>query len=111
MKEEGGDPSPAMPSSDSPLQSKRILDSPSKSPKPQKLPRSVEEGCGEGRQGMSQNPRVQRYLVAVEYIGTRFSGSQRQPNCRTVVGVLEVGEVNCISHSSKAGFCGHGNLI
>ncbi|KAL0918938.1 hypothetical protein M5K25_010988 [Dendrobium thyrsiflorum] len=39
--------------------------------------------------GMSQNPRLQRYLVAVEYIGTRFFGSQKQPNCRTVAGVLE----------------------
>ncbi|KAI4992116.1 tRNA pseudouridine synthase A isoform X1 [Hordeum vulgare subsp. vulgare] len=33
--------------------------------------------------------RAQRYLVAVEYDGTRFSGSQQQPNQRTVVGVLE----------------------
>lgn len=40
---------------------------------------------------MSQkNPGVQRYFVAIEYIGTRFSGSQQQLNCRTVVGVLEV---------------------
>ncbi|XP_028794147.1 uncharacterized protein LOC114749777 [Neltuma alba] len=39
---------------------------------------------------MSQNPRIQRYLVAVEYIGTRFFGSQKQPNCRTVVGALEI---------------------
>ncbi|XP_078434962.1 pseudouridine synthase family protein isoform X2 [Wolffia australiana] len=38
---------------------------------------------------MKQNPRIQRYLIAVEYIGTRFSGSQQQPNFRTVVGVLE----------------------
>ncbi|XP_018718801.2 tRNA pseudouridine synthase A [Eucalyptus grandis] len=38
---------------------------------------------------MNQNPRAQRYLVAIEYIGTRFSGSQKQPNFRTVVGVLE----------------------
>ncbi|XP_015875851.3 uncharacterized protein LOC107412571 [Ziziphus jujuba] len=37
----------------------------------------------------AQNPKLQRYLVAIEYIGTRFSGSQKQPNCRTVVGVLE----------------------
>ncbi|CAL4903835.1 unnamed protein product [Urochloa decumbens] len=37
----------------------------------------------------ARNPRAQRYLVAVEYIGTRFSGSQQQPNQRTVVGVLE----------------------
>lgn len=38
----------------------------------------------------ARNPRAQRYLVAVEYIGTRFSGSQKQPNQRTVTGVLEV---------------------
>ncbi|XP_020268556.1 uncharacterized protein LOC109843968 isoform X1 [Asparagus officinalis] len=38
---------------------------------------------------MSRNPRAQRYLVAVEYIGTRFFGSQKQPNCRTVTGTLE----------------------
>ncbi|WVZ88812.1 hypothetical protein U9M48_035285 [Paspalum notatum var. saurae] len=37
----------------------------------------------------ARNPKAQRYLVAVEYIGTRFSGSQQQPNQRTVVGVLE----------------------
>ncbi|KAI4296187.1 hypothetical protein L6164_036165 [Bauhinia variegata] len=42
-----------------------------------------------GVETMSQNPRIQRYLVAFEYIGTRFSGSQKQLNCRTVVGVLE----------------------
>ncbi|GMH06764.1 hypothetical protein Nepgr_008604 [Nepenthes gracilis] len=41
------------------------------------------------KQIMSSNRRTQRYLVAIEYIGTRFSGSQKQPNCRTVVGVLE----------------------
>ncbi|XP_050125927.1 uncharacterized protein LOC126603206 isoform X3 [Malus sylvestris] len=40
-------------------------------------------------QSMSQHPRIQRYLLAIEYIGTRFSGSQQQSNCRTVVGVLE----------------------
>ncbi|KAK1418297.1 hypothetical protein QVD17_27440 [Tagetes erecta] len=40
---------------------------------------------------MGQNPRtIQRYLVAIEYIGTRFSGAQQQaPNCRTVVGALQ----------------------
>ncbi|KAL0732563.1 hypothetical protein Bca4012_008772 [Brassica carinata] len=35
------------------------------------------------------NPGVQRYLVAIEYIGTRFSGSQQQAKDRTVVGVLQ----------------------
>ncbi|GAV90209.1 PseudoU_synth_1 domain-containing protein [Cephalotus follicularis] len=38
---------------------------------------------------MVPNPRAQRYLVAIEYIGTRFSGSQQQQNCRTAVGVLQ----------------------
>ncbi|KAH9750970.1 tRNA pseudouridine synthase [Citrus sinensis] len=42
---------------------------------------------------MSTNKRIQRYLIAVEYIGTRFSGSQKQLNCRTVVGVLESEDV------------------
>ena len=42
------------------------------------------------KEPMSPNSRIQRYLVAIEYIGTRFSGSQKQPNIRTVVGVLEV---------------------
>ncbi|KAL3843669.1 hypothetical protein ACJIZ3_001072 [Penstemon smallii] len=35
------------------------------------------------------NPRIQRYLVAIEYIGTKFSGAQQQSTGRTVVGVLE----------------------
>ncbi|KAK6130099.1 hypothetical protein DH2020_036149 [Rehmannia glutinosa] len=39
---------------------------------------------------MSPNPRIQRYLVAIEYIGTRFSGAQKQATGRTVVGVLEL---------------------
>ncbi|CAA0841531.1 Pseudouridine synthase family protein [Striga hermonthica] len=38
---------------------------------------------------MSSNPKLQRYLIAIEYIGTRFSGAQKQPTGRTVVGVLE----------------------
>ncbi|KAL8209520.1 hypothetical protein R6Q57_006252 [Mikania cordata] len=40
---------------------------------------------------MGQNPStIQRYLIAIEYIGTRFSGAQQQAtNCRTVVGVLQ----------------------
>jgi hypothetical protein len=50
------------------------------------------EAAGEESKAMARvrNPRAQRYLVAVEYVGTRFSGSQQQPNQRTVVGVLEV---------------------
>ncbi|KAL0422237.1 UNVERIFIED_CONTAM: tRNA pseudouridine synthase A [Sesamum latifolium] len=35
------------------------------------------------------NPGIQRYLLAIEYIGTRFFGAQKQSTCRTVVGVLE----------------------
>ena len=50
---------------------------------------------------MGQNPRTfQRYLVAIEYIGTRFSGAQQQtPNCRTVVGVLQVAPISIITSS------------
>ncbi|CAA6660161.1 unnamed protein product [Spirodela intermedia] len=59
-------------SRDSEVEPKRHRDSPPPSPKPAKILRT--------------GPKV---LVAVEYIGTRFSGSQQQPNCRTVVGVLE----------------------
>ncbi|KAI4367397.1 hypothetical protein MLD38_023139 [Melastoma candidum] len=54
---------------------------------------------------MSQkNPGVQRYLVAIEYIGTRFSGSQQQLNCRTVVGVLEDAFKKFIGHPVSV-FC------
>ncbi|KAK7328326.1 hypothetical protein VNO77_22430 [Canavalia gladiata] len=58
-------------------------------------------------QGMSQNPRIQRYLVAIEYIGSRFCGSQKQLNGRTAVGVLEeafskfVGQPVSVSCSSR----------
>ncbi|XP_073012825.1 uncharacterized protein [Typha latifolia] len=76
---------------------KRSLDHPSEYAKPAKTSRSLSKEATEdsldseeeGTAVMSQNPGVQRYLVAVEYIGTRFSGSQKQPNCRTVVGALE----------------------
>lgn len=47
---------------------------------------------------MNPNPRLQRYLVAIEYIGTRFSGAQQQSNCRTVVGVLEEAFQKFIGH-------------
>ncbi|CDO97613.1 unnamed protein product [Coffea canephora] len=70
--------------------------------RPQKIARVNpigESGCEEEenqRKGpivtetkMNPNPRVQRYLIAIEYIGTRFAGAQQQSNCRTVVGVLE----------------------
>ncbi|XP_077231831.1 pseudouridine synthase family protein [Tasmannia lanceolata] len=63
---------------------KRSLDSPSQSPKPSKIARSENLS-----QNMTQNPRIQRYLIAIEYVGTRFSGSQQQSTCRTVVGVLQ----------------------
>ncbi|XP_020692022.1 uncharacterized protein LOC110106444 isoform X3 [Dendrobium catenatum] len=52
----------------------------------------------QGAHGMSQNPRLQRYLLAVEYIGTGFFGSQKQPNCRTVAGVLEDTGVHALSN-------------
>lgn len=52
---------------------------------------SDEEEGHESELSMSpENPRVQRYLVAIEYVGTRFFGSQQQPKDRTVVGVLQV---------------------
>lgn len=49
-----------------------------------------EQGLVVSESELSMNPRVQRYLVAIEYIGTRFFGSQQQPTHRTVVGVLQV---------------------
>ncbi|KAL5566432.1 hypothetical protein UlMin_029596 [Ulmus minor] len=52
-------------------------------------PHQQQSDSGIGPQSMSQNPKIQRYLIAIEYIGTRFSGSQQQLNCRTVVGVLQ----------------------
>lgn len=76
---------------------KHLLDTQSDSPqRPSKIARADDPGDDEEQGGfasktMSQNPRVQRYLVAIEYIGTRFSGSQQQLNCRTVTGVLQVG--------------------
>ncbi|WOL14266.1 hypothetical protein Cni_G23046 [Canna indica] len=107
MKADGGGSSPATPSLGPQKESKRPLDSPLDPPKLPKLPRSEEEGCEGGGERMSQNPKIQRYLVAVEYIGTRFSGSQKQPNCRTVVGVLEeafhkfIGQPVSVSCSSR----------
>lgn len=68
--------------------------------RPSKVPRVHDHDHDEGSEvdqtesiigngTMSRNPRIQRYLVAVEYNGTRFSGAQQQSNCRTVVGVLQ----------------------
>lgn len=86
--------------------SQHSLDQSPESPqRPPKIPRiSVEEDEDEDGGDFEQpkepilvddtmsqkNPRLQRYLVAIEYIGTRFAGAQKQPNDRTVVGVLEV---------------------
>ncbi|KAL5566430.1 hypothetical protein UlMin_029594 [Ulmus minor] len=53
-------------------------------------PEQQQSDSGIGPQSMSQNPKIQRYLIAIEYTGTRFSGSQQQLNCRTVVGVLQL---------------------
>ncbi|CAI0439485.1 unnamed protein product [Linum tenue] len=86
--------------------------------RPSKVPKTLladgeeEEEEGEFESGgipeaMSPNPRLQRYLVAIEYIGTRFSGSQKQPVDRTVVGVLEeafhkfIGQPVSVSLSSR----------
>jgi tRNA pseudouridine38-40 synthase len=44
----------------------------------------------EQKQEMNQQRKIQRYLMAIEYIGSRFCGSQKQLTDRTVVGVLEV---------------------
>ncbi|TKY71396.1 tRNA pseudouridine synthase A [Spatholobus suberectus] len=76
---------------------------------PSGIDQEQEEEEEEEEEGMSQNPRngIQRYLVAIEYIGTRFSGSQKQLNCRTVVGALEeafckfVGQPVSVSCSSR----------
>ncbi|KAG6531240.1 tRNA pseudouridine synthase A-like [Zingiber officinale] len=88
MVDDSSDLCSATPSLNSSKEPKRPLDSPSELLKPPKQQRSEEEAGG-GGDGMSHNSKAQRYLIAVEYIGTRFSGSQRQPNCRTVVGLLE----------------------
>lgn len=77
---------------------KHSLSTTPESSRPSKIPKTQdhsdqeeeEEDKQQQESSMSKNPRIQRYLVAIEYIGTRFSGSQQQPNCRTVVGVLEV---------------------
>ncbi|KAK6254142.1 hypothetical protein QUC31_015862 [Theobroma cacao] len=76
---------------------KHSLSTTPESSRPSKIPKTQdhsdqeeeEEDKQQQESSMSKNPRIQRYLVAIEYIGTRFSGSQQQPNFRTVVGVLE----------------------
>ncbi|XP_057792116.1 uncharacterized protein LOC131008973 isoform X2 [Salvia miltiorrhiza] len=59
---------------------------------------SSEEERELAERNMTPNPRTQRYLVAIEYIGTRFSGAQKQLNGRTVVGVLEDAGVHALSN-------------
>ncbi|CAM8940063.1 unnamed protein product [Rhodiola kirilowii] len=88
-----------------------LLDSPAQSPANIVLTEdsSIEEEENEGprRERMVEKPKIQRYLIAVEYIGTRFSGVQQQLNCRTVGGVLEdafqkfIGQPVSISCSSR----------
>lgn len=75
--------------------SKHSLDQRPDSPqRPAKFAKVNEDNIAEEKElvsrTMNPNPRLQRYLIAIEYIGTRFAGAQQQPNCRTVVGVLEV---------------------
>lgn len=48
------------------------------------------ERLGGGEEEEEKRKKMQRYLVAIEYIGTRFAGAQQQPTGRTVVGVLQV---------------------
>ncbi|KAK9929072.1 hypothetical protein M0R45_026182 [Rubus argutus] len=69
---------------------KHPLDSFSQSPKrPSKISKTTDD---QEVVVQEQSMRIQRYLVAIEYNGTRFSGSQQQSNCRTVVGVLEMNQ-------------------
>lgn len=69
---------------------KRALDNDTQSMNSKKVLRDEKPEQDEGdNEDMSQRPGVQRYLVAVEYIGTNFLGMQKQPNFRTVQGVLE----------------------
>ncbi|PQQ14577.1 hypothetical protein Pyn_28774 [Prunus yedoensis var. nudiflora] len=58
--------------------------------RPSKISKTTDDHSDDEQpESMSQRPGIQRYLLAIEYIGTRFSGSQQQSNFRTVVGVLE----------------------
>ncbi|CAI0375173.1 unnamed protein product, partial [Linum tenue] len=74
--------------------------------RPSKVPKTLPADAEEEDQlerssileSMSQNPRLQRYLLAIEYIGTRFSGSQKQAIGRTVVGVLEDAGVHALAN-------------
>lgn len=74
------------------LQPLVINQSPDKSPQSPRRPLKIAKFSEEAEnKTMGQNPStIQRYLIAVEYIGTRFSGAQQQtPKFRTVAGVLE----------------------
>ncbi|KAL5725872.1 tRNA pseudouridine(38-40) synthase [Ranunculus cassubicifolius] len=63
---------------------------PTKIPKTKIIHSEQDDDSDSESELMSNNPKIQRYLLAIEYIGSRFSGSQKQaPNCRTVVGVIE----------------------
>ncbi|XP_021775230.1 uncharacterized protein LOC110739086 isoform X1 [Chenopodium quinoa] len=59
--------------------------------RPPKVPRIEEEEQQEEEVESMKPPKpgLQRYLVAFEYIGTHFSGSQQQRDQRTAVGVLQ----------------------
>ncbi|KAH9625560.1 hypothetical protein KSS87_023457 [Heliosperma pusillum] len=75
------------PSSDA----KHRLDQASASPeRPSKIAKRNEQVEEEKEETIvKEGGNMQRYLVAIEYIGTRFSGSQQQVVQRTVVGVLQ----------------------
>ncbi|KAG7976924.1 hypothetical protein I3843_05G004500 [Carya illinoinensis] len=83
---------------------KHLLDGVSESPhRPSKIAKTAAQNLSNDEEEqqeapMGPSPRTQRYLVAIEYIGTRFSGSQQQPNFRTVVGVLEDAGVHALSN-------------
>ncbi|XP_050370457.1 uncharacterized protein LOC126788504 isoform X1 [Argentina anserina] len=65
---------------------KHSLESHSQSPKrPTKISKTTNEEEEAQVDSMRRASGSQRYLIAIEYIGTRFSGSQQQSNCRTVV--------------------------
>lgn len=87
-----------------PLGTDHSPDNRPESPKrPLKIAKLFDEAEAGANRTMGQNPRtIQRYLLAIEYIGTRFSGAQQQaPNCRTVVGVLQVVSLFVITSSLK----------